>query len=726
MFGRTRSSNLKLHLAEMVMSAVIRLVIPDESSKTSTANISEIEGAVHVLVSPLDGETHDTNGTYDSAECAVQLPNSYHSLCKLRIIDKIENLYIRQCNADVCHGKTGPSTKKRPMDEKINICIQHWKIPREKKTEHQLITIKYLSQVLQTDGMEMGSSLSPFIANIFMESFEQEALSKSSSPPKAWLRYVDDTFLANCYPTNVIKQQKKPLRPLNPKETEKPGGILVIPYVQSISEKSRRPGNKYGLRTAFRSKSTVKRLPDQELSPDTPEYEPSDNTRNFNDEELFPCETLRMDVGRSPVVEDNGDEYLQSYGDHFAQWWNRMGPRDMRKYIKGVKIIEEVKLEKTLEPFAFSFDEILPRIFQDEDNAYTNATILEEFSNTFRHDQDVGNVLSEYTSVTKIKVKQLSYCQKPDSLHDGYSRTILYLEKNKRTPKKVLHYTTRKQLFGKLKEKTILRDRNRPDEKHSREYDVECARQQRRLIRNIILNASENYNNTMEYRKYMNDIMDLLSKSSNMSYEVCFAMTQERTLKFAGVDLRQDCFSRSQFYLACLRGYERQDECQDDLPVNFGHSDFAVKLCLQDRSSNEYQEPMRVKRSTELHRNARARETGDPEKTHRPVASSVMIHRRESNPVRLGRRRVLLSATEKAIVYLVDHRMACSICSRSSYVHMHIYRHLKKAHICDLDYSCVIYHQLFNKHGHHRYVWSDVNRRSKFYGRKINHLFGNT
>ena len=47
----------------------------------------------------------------------------------------------------------------------------------------------------QTDGMAMGSSLSPFMANIFMENLEQEALSQTDTPPKVWLRYVDDTFL---------------------------------------------------------------------------------------------------------------------------------------------------------------------------------------------------------------------------------------------------------------------------------------------------------------------------------------------------------------------------------------------------------------------------------------------------------------------------------------------------------------------------------------------------
>lgn len=47
----------------------------------------------------------------------------------------------------------------------------------------------------QTDGLPMGSPLSPVIANIYMEYFEEIALSSSQIQPKKWIRYVDDTFI---------------------------------------------------------------------------------------------------------------------------------------------------------------------------------------------------------------------------------------------------------------------------------------------------------------------------------------------------------------------------------------------------------------------------------------------------------------------------------------------------------------------------------------------------
>ncbi len=47
----------------------------------------------------------------------------------------------------------------------------------------------------QVEGLPMGSPLSPIVANLYMESFEQHALDTFSHPPRIWRRYVDDTFV---------------------------------------------------------------------------------------------------------------------------------------------------------------------------------------------------------------------------------------------------------------------------------------------------------------------------------------------------------------------------------------------------------------------------------------------------------------------------------------------------------------------------------------------------
>ena len=47
----------------------------------------------------------------------------------------------------------------------------------------------------QTEGASMGSPLSPVVANLYMETFEEKAIQASELKPKKWIRYVDDILV---------------------------------------------------------------------------------------------------------------------------------------------------------------------------------------------------------------------------------------------------------------------------------------------------------------------------------------------------------------------------------------------------------------------------------------------------------------------------------------------------------------------------------------------------
>ena len=55
-------------------------------------------------------------------------------------------------------------------------------------------SVKYYEQV---QGAAMGFSISPLIANIFVEEFEVKTFNSFPHPPSLWLRFVDDTIVIN-------------------------------------------------------------------------------------------------------------------------------------------------------------------------------------------------------------------------------------------------------------------------------------------------------------------------------------------------------------------------------------------------------------------------------------------------------------------------------------------------------------------------------------------------
>jgi hypothetical protein len=80
---------------------------------------------------------------------------------------------------------------KVPIRETMDLLGRHF--------EEDVLTTSYFTfngQFYgQTDGVAMGSPLSPVIANFYMEDYEKAALESAPLKPRCWFRYGDDTFV---------------------------------------------------------------------------------------------------------------------------------------------------------------------------------------------------------------------------------------------------------------------------------------------------------------------------------------------------------------------------------------------------------------------------------------------------------------------------------------------------------------------------------------------------
>ena len=80
----------------------------------------------------------------------------------------------------------------------------------------------------QTKAAVMGSPVSPIVANIYMDAFENRAISTALYPPRIWKRYVDDTFVIQ-----YLSHKDDFFRHIN----------LVEPSIQFTMEESKEDGS---------------------------------------------------------------------------------------------------------------------------------------------------------------------------------------------------------------------------------------------------------------------------------------------------------------------------------------------------------------------------------------------------------------------------------------------------------------------------------------------------
>ena len=107
-----------------------------------------------------------------------------------------------------------------PIDESLQLIKNHFPEDICALFHHCLKTtyFQYNEEFYeQTDGVAMGSPLSPVIANFFMEKFEQKALNSAQKKPSCWYRYVDDTFVIWSHGREELDEFLKYLNSIHPK-----------------------------------------------------------------------------------------------------------------------------------------------------------------------------------------------------------------------------------------------------------------------------------------------------------------------------------------------------------------------------------------------------------------------------------------------------------------------------------------------------------------------------
>ena len=116
----------------------------------------------------------------------------------------------------------------------------------------------YKNQIYkQKRGAAMGSPMSPIIASLYMEVFEERALSTAPHPPSLWFRYVDDTFTK--IHEYYVEEFTRHINSVDPNIifTTEPESNGVLPFLDACvhiptqmircaytAEKSRSPGHK--------------------------------------------------------------------------------------------------------------------------------------------------------------------------------------------------------------------------------------------------------------------------------------------------------------------------------------------------------------------------------------------------------------------------------------------------------------------------------------------------
>jgi hypothetical protein len=122
--------------------------------------------------------------------------STHHVRNSLQFVQTLNSLRVQP--EDMVSFDVVPLFIKVPISDTLQILGQHFEENLLVLFRHVLTSTYFCFEgqfFEQTDGVAMGSPLSPVVANFFMEDFEKRAIEQATNKPTCWFRYVDDTFV---------------------------------------------------------------------------------------------------------------------------------------------------------------------------------------------------------------------------------------------------------------------------------------------------------------------------------------------------------------------------------------------------------------------------------------------------------------------------------------------------------------------------------------------------